>query len=208
MKQHQVTKHAKRSANLFLDTILLLFPAVAGGAIGAGLGRNSLMAGGALLTLANQMKWPSWVGTMAVGMAVNGVSTTKPVTDTQLVAAEVEGEQLGMLPFVPDNFMERGEQYLRNITMKTYLDKVPVVNKFVGLAGIEGNTFTPNAAANIHLNPAARNELNRLMAQRTAGAMSGVDSTAFESLAGVDQAQFEAVPAMVNRDELMRRRAA
>lgn len=207
MKQNALVKEAKKSGSLFLDTVLMMIPAVAGGTIGSGLGRQSLWVGGGLLTAAQRYQWPDWVKLAAITMAVNGVSTTKPVTDAAIEASGA-GEQLGMLPFIPDNFMERGEQYLRNLLMKTYLDKVPVVNKFVGLAGVEGNTFMPSAAADIYLNPAARNELNRLMAQRTAGTMAGIDSEAFDQLSGLDQSHFDSAMTMPSRDELLRRRAA
>ncbi|MDF9795340.1 hypothetical protein OKW21_000603 [Catalinimonas alkaloidigena] len=195
------TRGAKKIGSRLGNTALLLLPAIAGGAVGAGIGRNSFLAGFALLASANHFKWPEWTKTMAVGMAVNGVATTKPVTESQKVA-EVTTDSATVSGFLPsglieDNFKERGEQYLKNIMLNAYIDKIPMVNKMVGLAGIESESmFAPNKSAKINLKPHQRQELNRLIAEMSS--VSGIDQTEFadrttelSSMGSIDQYAFE-----------------
>ncbi|WPP48957.1 hypothetical protein [Catalinimonas niigatensis] len=193
MKTKSVTKGARKIGGRLGNTALLLLPAIAGGAVGAGIGRNSFLAGFALLATANHLKWPEFVKTMAVGMAVNGVATTKPVTEAQKVAETVAAESPAVSGFLPsgwveDNFKERGEQYLKNILLNAYIDKVPVVNKMVGLAGVSGDSmFAANKSAHIKLDANQRQELNRLISEMS-------------SVSGIDRYEFADQPSAVSSD--------
>lgn len=198
MNAKKVTREAKKASSRLVNTVLLLLPAVAGGAVGAGIGRNSLLAGGALLTIANQLKWPEWMKSAAIGMAVNGVATTRPVSDAAQVAVQASQASTvsGILPFqlIEDNYQERGTQYLRNILLNAYLDKVPVVSDAVGLSGTSRGqgVFSPNKAARIKIGPAQQMELNRLISEMSNP--SDIDQREFSELSdmgSIDQLAFE-----------------
>jgi hypothetical protein len=198
MNAKKVTREAKKASSRLVNTVLLLLPAVAGGAVGAGIGRNSLLAGGALLTIANQLKWPEWMKSAAIGMAVNGVATTRPVSDAAQVAVQASQASTvsGILPFqlIEDNYRERGTQYLRNILLNAYLDKVPVVSDAVGLSGTSSGqgVFLPNKAARIKIGPAQQMELNRLISEMSSP--SDIDQREFSELSdmgSIDQLAFE-----------------
>ncbi len=205
-------KTAKQAGGRLINTVFLLLPAVLGGAAGAGLGRNSLLAGGALLTFANQKDWPDWVKTAAIGMAVNGVATTQPLATTQAApAAEVTVDSNGQLQgfmLIPDTFMDRGKQYLGNMMMNTYLDKVPVVNKALGLAGIDAGglpqvDFAARQSTRVNLPAASQAELNRLIADMESSAslpastMGNIDAYAIRAYGnGLPPTSMQGIDAM------------
>jgi hypothetical protein len=102
----------------------------------------------------------------------------------------------GILPFqlIEDNYRERGTQYLRNILLNAYLDKVPVVSDAVGLSGTSSGqgVFSPNKAARIKIGPAQQMELNRLISEMSSP--SDIDQREFSELSdmgSIDQLAFE-----------------
>jgi len=182
-----VVKTGKKFGSKLWESALFILPAIGGGAIGAGIGRNSLYAGLGTIALARWRKWPDWVQFVGVGMATNGVATALPVNEDAKAAVEAatEGEQLSGFGFVQDGFKPRAQQYLKNIALKAHLDKVPVVNTTIGLAGIDQQMISQGSGRKTlrSLPPKMQSELNRIIGNMgTDGAsLSGVDAKLLSS---------------------------
>lgn len=174
---------------------LMTLPALAGGGIGAGLGRPALWTGIAGLAAANHFRLPDWTKSLALGVAVNGVTTTRPVTQiAQTAEVTADGQLQGL---IPDDFMTRSEQYYKNIAYSAYLDRVPVVNSALGLSGIDQQSmasFQPRKTARVGINASTQAELNRLMQDMNQGGIGNIDSRSFEAAlsqgTSIDAAEF------------------
>lgn len=189
----KVEQTIKKAPKRFVGTVKDFLPVVVGGGIGAGLGRNSILAAGILYTLSKANKWPEWVNLASFGMVANGIATTKPITETAVIAEEEASTVSGFPKLIPDNFGERTEQYFKNIAMNAYLDKVPVINKAVGLAGVdELESFYPNKTAEINMPAAARTELNRVLAEMsTVAGIDKMETGGQQAVAGLDAMEFQ-----------------
>lgn len=177
-----VVKKGKKAGSLFKETVIDLLPAIGGGAVGAGIGRNSLYVGIAVIMAAKWRKWPTWASAAGYGMAINGVATAMPVNASPQPVATQEEETgvSGIIPFVQDGFKPRATTYLKNMALKAYLDKVPIVNTQIGLAGVDQNMLSNNARrfSLQNLNPQMQSEINRIVGKMSGGnkSLSGLDA--------------------------------